>query len=77
MSNDARLRTILERLFGPEGAAKMQSGGSDAVWDSMAHINLVLAVEQDLGITFTPDEAGVITSFNSLLAVVESKLGRA
>lgn len=69
------LREILESVLG----VQLPEDGSAATmddletWDSMAHISLILAVEQRFRIQLTPDEASVITSLESLRDVVGSK----
>jgi acyl carrier protein len=46
---------------------------SHASWDSMAHINLILAIEQELRISFTPEEASLATSFGAILGMVAAR----
>lgn len=43
-------------------------------WDSMAHISLILSVEQEFRISFTPEEAASITSFTDMERLVNGKL---
>ena len=43
-------------------------------WDSVAHINLILAVEQEFRIALTPEEASYAVSFSEMLALVDAKL---
>lgn len=71
------LKKVFEQLFGPGVAAEIVAGATDTheAWDSVAQINLVLAVEQRFGITISPEEAGMTTSFEALREVVASKLG--
>jgi acyl carrier protein len=72
-----RLALVFERLFGDtvsEAIVTRATQGHEA-WDSMAHINLVLMVEQEFRITFSPEEAGMTTSFESMREIVELKLG--
>lgn len=78
MSDDvaARLASVFEQLFGREVAAEIMSGTheSHSAWDSIAHIDLILTVEQEFRITFSPEEAAMTTSFESMSEVVRSKL---
>lgn len=43
-------------------------------WDSVAHISLILAVEQEFRIALTPEEASLVGSFSDMLDVVAGKL---
>ena len=42
-------------------------------WDSLAHINLMLAVEQEFGIMLSPDEMQTMTSYEGMAAVLSGK----
>ena len=39
-------------------------------WDSIAHLNLILAVEQEFGIMMTPEEASQANTFDAMLDLV-------
>ncbi len=43
-------------------------------WDSFAHINLVLALENSFGIEFSSDEIGELTSVPKLQAGIEARI---
>lgn len=43
-------------------------------WDSINHMNLVLAIEEEFNIVFDDDEIVEITSLNSIEATVAKKL---
>lgn len=43
-------------------------------WDSMSQINLVIALEQEFGVSFTPSEIGSLVSFPEILRLVKDKL---
>lgn len=42
-------------------------------WDSLAHIRLVSALEDELSLTFTLEDIEAMTSAAKILAVVDSK----
>lgn len=42
-------------------------------WDSVQHLNLVLALEQALAIQFTPEEMERMQSVGEIVAVVKAK----
>ncbi len=78
MTVHERLSRIFQLQFGV-----VVSPGGDMVaadhgdWDSLAHINLILAVEQEFRVALSPEEAGGVMSFRAMAALVESKMGDA
>ena len=44
-------------------------------WSSVAHLNLVVALEETLGISFSPDETMELTSVRLIELMLEEKLG--
>lgn len=42
-------------------------------WDSIAHLNIVLAIEGAFGVTFDPDEIPELTSPEAIASKVEAK----
>ena len=70
---------VLERIFrsvlkeGPDTEIATLSMDSYGGWDSIAHLNLILAVEQEFRFTMTPEEATAARSFGEMLALVESR----
>ncbi len=43
-------------------------------WDSVHHLNLILAFEQEFGVQFEPEEIDEMNSFGRILHVLENKL---
>ena len=44
-------------------------------WDSLQHLNLVLALEQEFAIQFTPEEIEELISVRAIVAVLDVKNG--
>lgn len=44
-----------------------------ANWDSIHHLNMVLALEQEFGVQFTPEEIEQLLSVELIAALVEEK----
>ncbi|MBI5686611.1 MAG: acyl carrier protein [Verrucomicrobia bacterium] len=44
-------------------------------WDSLSHVNLILAIEQGFGIKFNQRELMTFKNVGDLLRSIESKLG--
>jgi len=40
-------------------------------WDSLAHMNLILAIEEEFGVSIPDDEAANVTSFELLVIVLD------
>ena len=43
-------------------------------WDSVHHLNLILAWEQEFNVEFDPEEIDKMTSIEKVLAVIDSKV---
>jgi len=51
------------------------SPDSIGTWDSMRHLNLVLALEEEFGVQFTPEEIEQLLTVELVAALVEEKRG--
>lgn len=45
-------------------------------WDSVQHLNLILALEQDFSVQFEPEEIEQMSSIDRILGVLQSKLSQ-
>ena len=45
-------------------------------WDSVQHLNLVLALEEQFGIAFDPEEMDQMKSVGAIAQLVDAKLGK-
>ena len=43
-------------------------------WDSFMQLDLIVRIEQEFNISFTPDEIGEISSYKDLVKVVNEKI---
>jgi acyl carrier protein len=43
-------------------------------WDSVNHLNLILALEQEFGLVFEPEEYEEMSSVDRILTIVQGKL---
>ena len=77
MTGDAS--QALQRIFrsvlkvGPDTEITALSMDSHGGWDSIAHLNLILAVEQEFRFMMTPEEAAAVRSFRDMMDLVESR----
>ena len=42
-------------------------------WDSLNHMNIILAIEEDLGVTFDDEQMLKLTSYSLILKAVKQK----
>jgi acyl carrier protein len=73
-----RPELLVGRVFGVEPAS-LNDATSNATlrqWDSMAHINLVLAMETEYGVSFTVEDAMEATSVGAIKRVLARRGAR-
>jgi len=70
---ESRARAALARVLkvAPESIADDASHNNLSEWDSVHHMNVILAVENDFGIEFEDSELQTLTSLSLLVAAVE------
>ncbi len=68
MSSEDKLRDALEAVFGPEGLSYSDEDGAGITpaWDSVAHLNLIVTLEAELGITFDTSEIPELRTLGKL-----------
>ena len=72
------LRRITGDILGlsPESLQPDSSPENIEGWDSVQHLNLVLAIEEHFGVQIEPEEFEKISSLEAISTLVESKLAR-
>jgi acyl carrier protein len=65
---DERIVRIVAQVFGLAEDAVKVSDGPETVptWDSLAHLNLMLALEAEFGVELAPDDAMRMTSVGAI-----------
>jgi acyl carrier protein len=77
-----RMQIIFRQVFGdPDIVLRDEMTGADVDgWDSLAHINLIIAVEKGMGIKFATAEISRMKepgqNVGTFLQLVESKIGK-
>ena len=71
-----RIQTIFRDVFDDERLeiSDNTSPASFSAWDSLGHIRLISALEDDLSLSFTLEEIEEMDSVRKILAVVTAKL---
>jgi acyl carrier protein len=70
-----RVQRIAADVFSVPIADINAESSADTIetWDSLQHLNFVLAVEQEFGVQFTPEEIEKLISVNTVVEMVEAK----
>jgi acyl carrier protein len=79
MLSEEKLRTVVASMLELDPAAVGPATSTDTVdqWDSVRHMNLIIALEGAFGITIPDEEVATLTSYPIIKAVVEEQLSRA
>ena len=73
---NARLRDIFLMLFDEQSKNIAPNTSPDTTdkWDSLMHINLVTAIEEEFGVQITPEEQFEMMSFELVGDILSEKL---
>ncbi len=73
---EAKIKQIMSAVFSmkPEDINQTTNNENVAKWDSISHMNLIVALEDGFGIEFLDREIGPLTSYPKILGQVQSKL---
>jgi acyl carrier protein len=71
-----RIRQLVADVFGLalENISPASSPDSIETWDSLHHLDLVLALEQEFGTQFTPEEIEQLLSVELIAALLAEKV---
>jgi acyl carrier protein len=69
---EVEVRAILQTVLGREiGPGENVSRQTETTWDSLRHIEILLAIEGACGVRFDEEEMGLLDSLDKLAASVE------
>lgn len=73
MIDETALKQTMAVVLGVDAAAITADSSSDTIesWDSLRHMNLVLALEEEFGVSIPDEEAANITSYALIKLVLE------
>jgi acyl carrier protein len=76
MLNESSLKQVMATLLNVDAASIGQDASMDTIsnWDSLRHMNLVLALEDEFKVSIPDDDAGSITSYRLIKLVLEDLL---
>jgi acyl carrier protein len=71
-ATDAALRQLMADVFGLTAGAITDDASIDTIeaWDSLKHLNLVLALEERFGVSFTEQETVEILNYELIRTVL-------
>lgn len=74
-SIESQVRQVMGDVLNVSPAGISPSAGPQEIegWDSVQHLNLVLALEQAFAISIAPEEIEKMQSLSSIMQVVQSK----
>ncbi len=71
---EEKVLEILKNLFELDTIDKTCSQQNCDKWDSMSHLNLVVELEAEFGVSLEPDEIGQMQSYNDIIDVLKKKI---
>ena len=74
-NNQHTLHSIIAATLGLAESSITDDTSPDTVkgWDSVKHLNLVMAIEEAFNLSFTPDETMEMTSVKLMRLILEEK----
>jgi len=76
MSKDRtpRLYRVISGVLGVPLESVCEATGQDTIdaWDSLAHVHLIVALESEFSLSFTPQQALKMTSIPAILEVLRA-----
>ena len=72
---DAQVRQIISDVLNVPVETLIDQASPQTIenWDSVQHLNVVLALEEALGLQFEPEDIESMKDVGSIIALVESK----
>lgn len=76
MLNEDTLKQVMATMLKVEASVIDADSSMDNMpnWDSLRHMNLVLALEEEFGVVIPDEDAGNITSYKLIKLVLEDLL---
>ena len=71
-----QIKKIMTEVFEIESSLvndKISQKNTDQ-WDSLNHLNLIVEIEEEFDVSFTPEQIGSMTSLEIILAELKTKL---
>ena len=74
-SVEDRLKNVMSSVFGIPKNDIRNDASPDTIdsWDSLKHMNLIVAIEEEFKIEFDDDEAFKMTNYEKIISVIKEK----
>ena len=65
---DGRFRGVVEAVLGVDGQGITDTDSARTIpqWDSVTHLQLLMALESEFGVQFSPDDMATLSTIGSL-----------
>jgi len=75
-NNKSRIFLVMSSVFETEHESVNEESSVDSLenWDSIRHLNLILALEEEFGITIPDEEVGNLVNFKLIEIIVNEQL---
>lgn len=71
-----RILNVIKQVLELKKVSETISQKNCEEWDSLAHINLVVELENEFDITLEPEEISEMTSFHAIEKIIQKKLDK-
>lgn len=73
---EAHIKTLIAKLFDVDETYLSLNSSPDEIekWDSLGHMNIVAAIEEEFEIELTDDEIDAMANIASIINIVEGKI---
>ena len=68
-----KILEVMKSVFQTDDIDKTCSQQNCEKWDSMNHLNLIVELEMELGVSFEPEEIAKMRSFDDVVQIVKNK----
>ena len=77
MNVERRLSEVVSSVFGVDPGELTADASPKTIeaWDSVGHLQLMLAIEAEFGLQFTPDEMAAFTTLGAIRSRLEEAIG--
>lgn len=68
-----KVRSTMSKVFGLDEASISDSSSQDSIekWDSLGHMNLVVALEEEFGVQLTDDQVIELLNFKLIVQTIK------
>lgn len=71
---EQRVLELMKSVFQTDVVDETCSQQNCEQWDSMNHLNLIVELEMEFGVSFEPEEIAVMQSYEDVVRIVKNKL---